>query len=705
MSEARRLPTRVALTAWAASLVVAAGALVMLVVNAATWRQAGWDAFARDALAPVVAALTYGSFGVLLVARQPRNRIGWLLLWFGIIFGLTVLASEITMNSVGSGPRSGSHPPPGATAVAWLQNWCFNLVFPTGFGVLLLLFPDGRPPSWRWRPLLWLAVGTAAGLILGAVLARGPLHLQFGPGGGGAQAHLLPIDNPTGVIPGSVADWFGRVLWPVGLLVVVAGAASLVARYRHAIAVEREQLKWLAYVGAAQGLGLLGTLAQGGGGGGLLGAIGSITFDLFVAMAVVGVPAAVAISVLRYRLYDIDVVINRTLVYGILTAFIGSGYVLIVVGIGHLAGGNGRPVLPLSIAATAIVAIAFQPARERVQRRVNRLVYGRRATPYEVLASFSHRMAATLSVEEVVPRLAEAAARSIGGSKARVRLILSTGDRIASWPPGIEIERAGHRVTVIDHGEELGEVEVVKAGGEQLSAAEIALINVLAAQAGPVFRNVRLTLELQARLARISEQAAELRASRQRIVAAADSQRRRLEREIRDGTEPQLLSIAAALGRVAGLLDTDPTSAVPLLDELNARTSQSLNQLREMARGIFPPLLADRGPVVALEAHARKLPFPVSITAPEHLRTTRFSPEVEATIYFCCVEGMRGARADLSVALELREDAVGFRIDGYGPDAWLGDMADRVAAVGGILRVDAQTLAADIPARALEPAS
>src|SRR5207249_4044344 len=150
-----------------------------------------------------------------------------------------------------------------------------------------------------------------------------------------------------------------------------------------------------------------------------------------------GLLTAVALAVLKYRLYDVDLVINRTLVYGSLAALITAVYIALVVGIGALIGTRGEPGsdLGLSVVATAAVAVAFQPMRERVQRLANRVVYGHRASPYEVLSAFSQRMAGALSIDEVLPRMAEAAARGVGGLGSRVRVYVPGGaDRVVTWP-------------------------------------------------------------------------------------------------------------------------------------------------------------------------------------------------------------------------------------------------------------------------------
>src|SRR5207248_3305696 len=231
----------------------------------------------------------------------------------------------------------------------------------------------------------------------------------FAPGrmSGSRYTNPLGLDGSVGQLLRTLRGGF-----VLALIAAVASVVSLVIRYRRSRDLEREQMKWLLY---AAGLILLSIVAQAP----ITAALGSGMYGTNVSNAVtsfafVFIPLAIGIAVLRYRLYDIDVVINRTLVYGLLAAFITAVYVGIVVGIGAALGGGTRPNLLLSIVATAVVAVAFQPVREWTRRMANRLVYGRRATPYEVMAGFADRMADTLSVDEALPRTAEGAARGVG---------------------------------------------------------------------------------------------------------------------------------------------------------------------------------------------------------------------------------------------------------------------------------------------------
>jgi signal transduction histidine kinase len=420
----------------------------------------------------------------------------------------------------------------------------------------------------------------------------------------------------------------------------------------------------------------------------------------------IAIPVSIALAVLRYRLYDIDVVISRTLVYGSLAVFITVVYVGIAVGIGAAIGGGGRPNLGLSILATAIVAMGFQPLRERLQRIANRLVYGKRATPYEVLSQFSERVAESYAMDEVMPRMARVLADGTGAQRADVWLRTDHFLRpAAAWPVDAPVldpvpvngsslhvpEGADRMVAVRHQGELLGALSLSKRAGETLTPVEENLLVHLAGQAGLVLRNVGLTADLQARLA-------ELRASRQRLVSAQDEERRRLERNLHDGAQQHLVAIKVKLGLAELLAPRDPDKARATLVQLKADADEALETLRDLARGIYPPLLADKGLAAALESQARKATVPVTVDADG---AGRYPQEIEAAVYFCCLEALQNlqkyARAARAV-IRLREDAGWLRFevmdDGVGFDvatttkgSGLTNMIDRLDALGGAVQV------------------
>jgi len=377
------------------------------------------------------------------------------------------------------------------------------------------------------------------------------------------------------------------------------------------------------------------------------------------------------------------------------------------VGLGSLVAGHGaRPSLALSIAATVVVAVAFQPVRARVQHLANRLVYGRRATPYEVLAEFAERTAGTYATEELLPRMARILAEGTGALRADVWLRAGGVLRDeATWPPGeppfgetrsgadgrLAVPGADRVLPVRHQGEVLGALSVGKRPGESLTPAEGKLLADLAAQAGLVLRNVGLWEQLTARLE-------EIRASRQRLVAAQDAERRRIERDIHDGAQQQLVALAIKLNLTEGLIGTDPDGERELLAEAREEAVATVEDLRDLARGIYPPLLAGEGLAAALRAQAAKSPVPTSVDAGE---IGRYPQDVEAAVYFCVLEalqnvakyaGASSARVRLEASgdqlrFEVADDGVGFDPGAKAFGTGLQGMADRLSAHDGTLDV------------------
>jgi hypothetical protein len=253
-----------------------------------------------------------------------------------------------------------------------------------------------------------------------------------------AGIHSTP--NPIGV-PGDVFTANNiPFLWPLGLVLLVIAAVGLVMRYRRAAGEERQQIKWFAFAIAAS----MAAIVVGIPFSTSTGQSPANNVPLVLGLGV-AVPAACGVAILKYRLYGIDVVINRTLVYGTLAVLITGVYVGIAVGIGTLVGSGGKPNLALSILATAIVAVGFQPVRERIQRVANRLVYGNRATPYEVLSRFSEQGAETYSSDDVLPRMARVLRDGTGSESATVWL--RSGDELRAAvtdPPALNGDAPAH---------------------------------------------------------------------------------------------------------------------------------------------------------------------------------------------------------------------------------------------------------------------
>jgi len=403
-------------------------------------------------------------------------------------------------------------------------------------------------------------------------------------------------------------------------------------------------------------------------------------------------------------------------------------YVAIVVGLGSLAQRGARPSLGLSIAATAVVAVAFQPVRAWVQRLANRLVYGRRATPYQVLADFAGRMAGAYAAEDLLPRMARILAEGTAATRADVWL--KSGEAFhdgATWPldaPPLPPARAtaadvpayaaADRILPVRHqGEVLGALSVSKRPGESLTPTEDRLLADLAAQVGLVLKNAGLREQLLARLE-------EIRASRLRLVAAQDAERRRIERNIHDGAQQQLVALAIKLSITESMIGTDTEGERELLAELRQDAAGAVEELRDLARGIYPPLLASAGLTAALQAQAKKAPILASVIADG---VGRYPQDLEAAVYFCVLEALQNiakyagaTRAGIRLAVsghelrfEVTDDGAGFDLGSKGHGTGLQGMADRLHAHGGSLEVRSApgagtTIRGRLPCRVLEAA-
>ncbi len=642
----------------------------------------------------VVGFTLFPIVGYLMATRRPENSLGWLMVGIGAAIGLGSFLQSYAGYAV-HGAIGGRH----LGLIAESLNsplWVPVVGLPATF--LLLLFPDGHLPSPRWR---WFA------RILAASLALIWLTIVLSPGKFGDEAGTFAnYRNPLGVEalrPLLTVTAVSIAMLPIG---VIGSLVALVRRYRRSTGIERLQLRWL--VTAATFVAVMYTLAL------LIGAAGSwsastqpgwMTVLQNVAIFSFGlIPIAIGVSVLRYHLFDIDLVINRALLFGALAVFITVVYVAIVVGIGAIVGSRADPIL--SAAAAAIVALAFQPARTRARRLADRLVYGKRAAPYEVLSEFSERLGNAYANEELLPRMARALAGGTGATRADVWVRI--GDQLVpegTWPQDAEplppmtasedddgdVSANEMREPIRHQGELLGALSIVKRPGESITPTEEKLVRDLAGQAGLVMRNVALTEQLM-------DHIEQLRASRQRLVSAQDEERRKLERNLHDGAQQQLVALSVKLRLAEGFVDRDPEKTKSMLADLQSATGQAIDDLRDLARGIYPPLLADKGLVAALEAQARKGSIATAVAAEN---VERYPQQVEAAVYFCALEALNNvakysgaSRAEVRLAqsngdltFEVSDDGAGFDMERTSYGTGLRGMADRVEAIGGTLEI------------------
>ena len=626
----------------------------------------------------IVFSLVYGGVGALIAARHPSNAIGWIFCGAGILSAAMGFAGEYARWAlIAEGRTAGA-----GLVAAWALEW-FWIPLIGSLGLVAAIFPDGRFLSRGWKRATLVAIGLAlVPIVSNALIPRFTIYEGF--------------ENPFGV-GGSGMVNFSQASIGLLLPLLCIGAAAAIVRFRRAHGDERLQLKWLVLAASAIAIAIAfyGLVV-------ILVGVGSddpssTDWAEYVAIATfMSVPISIAFGVLKYRLYDIDIVINRAAVYAGLAAFITAVYVGIVVGIGALVGSGGNVLL--SAIAAAVVALAFQPARRRAQHLANRLVYGDRATPYEVLSDLSERFAAAYSLDDVLPRLARVTGEAVGATRTRVWL--RSGDRIhvaAAWPEDgaspDEILVTGDdvpglpdpHVFPVRHGDRLlGAVSVTMPAAEPLGPSQEKLLGDVAAQAALVLRNVALVEDL--------------RASRKRIVSAQDERAKQLERNIHDGAQQQLVSLGIKIRLARGVLGKDPAGAEALLSQLETETQETLEDLRDLARGIYPPLLADKGLVDAIESQARKSSVPVRI---ETSGLSRYPPDVESAVYFSVLEALQNIAkyagpTEAEVRLQQHDGLLRFEIEDRGagfdpatapPGAGLQNMSDRLAAIGGELEV------------------
>ena len=672
------------------SLAILGLALLAIVVGAVA--QGGAEGDSVDPLYLVLVIVVVAGFSTLgrLIVTRAHNRLGWVFLVMGASLALG-LPADGYLDVAFREPYVASLP---GTRVAGLLSNAFPALMAYAIPVLFLLFPTGSLPTPRWRWVLWT-------WLTGTILSG--IWLLFGPGSIASETGRWNISNPLGL--GFLRPLEG-VLLNIGVALVltsaVAAVIALVVRFRRAEGEERQQITWLLLVAIVAAtlivtmfvLELLGIE---------LGDSDLLWIPLVLTL-ILGIPIATALAMFRYRLYDVDVVVSKTIAYVGLGLGIAIVYGAIVLGLGKLIGDESSEALRL--AAAILVAVTVQPAWSLFRSLANRLVYGDRSTPYQVMAEFGDRIAAIPSIDELLPDMAEAAGRGVGARAARVRMFLpgdDSADRIrsATWPADTELDEPDLVLPIEHAGEPIGDLAVAKPPAEPLRPTERTLLEDLASHAGIGLENARLSVDLARRAEELSAQTEELRRSRERLVTVRDAQRHRLEHELRDGVGAEIAAIRDEIRDDADRVVADPDAVRASLEELSGRTTVALNDLREVARGIFPPLLSDEGLAAALGALARRAGNETQFSIVGGTPSTRYDAAVEAAIYFCCVQALQnaerhapGRRVELTLAhapgevsFSVRDRGTGFDVDRVGGGEGLRIMQDRMAALGGTLAI------------------
>ena len=619
---------------------------------------------AISSLAELPPSLSFSLVGALIIARRPGHIIGWLLLLIGLSLALEQFGIQYATYTFLT--RPGALPAGGF--VIWLLFGMWGLGY-GGIALLALLFPAGRPLSPRWGWVGWLIVAAAGAWVILTYIAVWPYR---GPA-------LLEETAPPGL---ERVQMVGIALLNAITLSFLAAVVSAFLRLRRSSGVERQQLKWFVYaVTLTMVVMLILTaliIAVPEMTGGTVQNMGNLAYSF----AFSAIPIAIGMAILRYRLWDIDLLINRTLVYGSLTASVAALYILVVGGLGALFQARGD--LLISILATGVVAVLFAPLRDRLQRGVNRLLYGERDDPYAVLSRLGRQLETTLAPGAVLPTI-------VATLKEAFKLPYAA---IALDQPGENMVAAAAGTPTPDpfclpltyQGEQLGHLLLgTRTPGEAFTPAEQRLLNDLARQVGVALAAVRLTTDLQR--------------SRQRLVTARAEERRRLRRDLHDGLGPQLASHVLKLEAARDLIRTNPERAEKLLNNLIEKSQGIVGEVRRLVYDLRPPALDELGLVGAIREYTIQSSLnglQVTLDAPEHLPPLPAAVEVAAyrIIQEAVTNTLRHAQArSCRIGLTLMDEPPALRLEigddglglpaGYHAGVGLGSMRERAQELGG----------------------
>jgi signal transduction histidine kinase len=646
--------------------VLAVGTALMLagLVLGLLVERAGVSGTGFPQLGTVIVRLVSGvcmlPLAALMLARLPRNPISWILsaAAFGGAAGLFGLEYATYSHFV--------HGLPAGRWAGWVGEWISapGLMLAS---VALLLFPTGRLPSRRWRPLLWCGVAAALLVTLNGALGVGD-DLGF-------QGNPLLRDATAQ----SVGDPLG-LGWLLLLIATIGGVVALVRRSRAAEGEVREQVRLLAWAAMLVALGLLACS--------LASLVTPLAFDFGAAAFVVSLAvlaATMAVAILRYRLYGLDVFVDRALVLTGLSIVLGGAYIAAVVAASRLL---GQPVeLGIALPATALVAVAFHPVRDWLQRRVNRLLHGQRDEPYAAMSTLGRRLGEAMAPADVLPVMADTIADALRVPYVAVELTDAPGPPAAER--GQPVAGIALRLPLVHAGERVGTLVIgARSHGELLAASDRRLLEDFARRASAAASAVALSVEVQH--------------ARERLVTAREEERRRLRGDLHDGLGPTLAGAVLTIDAARRVLAVDPSGADALLDQAAATVESTVADVRRLVYGLRPPALDQLGLVGALRQQAAMIDLASAdlsceIEAPDPF--PRLPAAVEVAAYRIAQEALtnvsrhanaRHARVSISVAdglhLEIEDDGCGLRPDGLA-GVGLTSMRERATELGGLLEI------------------
>jgi GAF domain-containing protein len=663
--------------AWTLAAVTAVLAVADVFVAAAYQSLFSETAVAQHGF-PFVDLAVLGSavLGALIISRSERHPVGVLLILVGVTGAFSLLAESYSIWVIsGGGPGSRSL---GGVA-GWLSTLLGGQLALAGLALMFLLAPDGQFLSRRWRAAGWcLAVGELCSVT--AVLSMNPARFDLN----------MQVNFVRGLL-----FTIGFLMVTIGLL---AAVASMIVRLRRSSGVERQQLRLIALGVVLVAVGVVNLFVVQGINGGRQTWLSSLP----LLISYVLMPVFFTVAILRYRLYDVEVIINWTVVLAVGAAFAAVGYTTLVVLVGRLVDSRTSGFW-VSLLATSLVALAFQPLRRAVIRFANRLAYGSRAQPYEALSDFSRRLAETPSPATLLSAVAEAAGRAVAARHATAALLGSgTGEVAASWGEPLTEAMSSYAVPVQNEGHVLGSIVVGIDRNRPWRPSDERLLTALADQAAVAFRNTAMETSLAAQVAELDRTTHELSESRSRIIDAEDAARRTLETAVSRDVLPHLVSLPDELRRAREAVSQ--RAAANGLDVLVADTTSALESLRELTRGIFPTQLARAGVEPALRSLVARSKPPAALDVHPNVAGRRFSARVEAAVYFCCAEAARTGITSIELVLAGPELLLHVgRDDTSAVD--LQPLVDRVEAAGGSLVAGAGDLRCVIPVGTDGPAT
>lgn len=511
-------------------------------------------------LAPV--SIGFAVVGALILGRHPRHRLGWLYVGTATAMATALFAFPYAWYGLVTEPGA----LPGVLAAGWVSAWVWTVGFAPAMTFGLLLYPDGRLPSPRWWPAAAVSGAAVGGLAAATAFAAGPLLNH-------------PVaDNPLG-IPGSrgLMEAVGTAAQPLVFVGFAAGVAALVARWRRAPrrGVERRQISLLAL---ASGVALSVVLVPGASDA----PPWPVTAAILVVFALV--PAAIGVAILRHHLYDIDVVLNRSLVYGGLTAAVVGLYATLVWAAARPLG-TGTSA---SLVAAGVAAAAVLPLHARLQRLVDRAMYGERGDPYAAVSRLTTLLQGATAPGEALAAVCEAIAVSL---RLPFVAVETAGGARASH--GTPTGSNRHVLDLSHQGSDVGRLVIEGRNREPLTARDLALVSDLARPAGAAVHAAGL--------------ADALRVSQRRMVQAREEERRRLRRDLHDGLGPTLASVVLGLDAAAGLVTADPAGAQEMLTELKREASGAVHDIRRLVYDLRPPALDELGLLGAVRQQVERL--------------------------------------------------------------------------------------------------